>query len=164
MTTDFKHGLLSEMSRLRNEQWRKARTAGLDAMAEVRAEYAANGWKMCEHPTCPPFDCRLVTVDCANPTHDHDAITDPDGFSDPTSNLCNDCKTPLHYDRTQEWYFHNSMDVPACFLSGPNPVNPCYTYDELAEAKIRCEGEPWPERHADDCLWCKHASNHGAIA
>jgi hypothetical protein len=126
MSPDFEFGLLSDVRRQRDEAWSRAVTAGPEAMAEQRAEYAANGWTLCEHDTCPPFDCRadvvlIAPVRCTNPTHDHDAITDPGGSSDPTSNLCNDCKEPMHYDRTQEWYFHNDPDpAKACFLSGPN--------------------------------------------
>lgn len=67
----------------------------------------------------------VVRTTCVNPDHDHDAITDSRG-GDPTSNLCNDCARPLHYDRSQGDYFHNSLDPEhACFLAGPNVENPC---------------------------------------
>lgn len=67
----------------------------------------------------------LAPSACINPTHDHDAIISPGGM-DPDTNLCNDCKRPCHYDRSQEDYFHDSPDpAHACFLAGPNADNPC---------------------------------------
>jgi hypothetical protein len=68
----------------------------------------------------------VVPTTCVNPDHDHDAIIDPTGDGVPTTNRCNDCKRPTHYDRSQEDYFHDSIDpTDACFLAGPNFDNPC---------------------------------------
>lgn len=44
----------------RDAQWEAVSAAGPEAVAALRAEYAAAGWTLCEHDTCPPFDCRAL--------------------------------------------------------------------------------------------------------
>ena len=52
--------LLTDLVDARDRQWEAAVAAGPDAMAQLRRDYAESGWTICDHPTCPPFDCRGV--------------------------------------------------------------------------------------------------------
>lgn len=47
---------LTDVMVARDEQWTRATTA--DERAAIRAEYVAAGWTICDHESCPPFDCR----------------------------------------------------------------------------------------------------------
>ena len=69
----------------------------------------------------------VARTTCTNATHDHDAINSTNGRLDPDTNVCNGCSRLAHYDRTQEWYFHNDPTADGCFLAGPNVENPCVT-------------------------------------
>lgn len=48
---------LTDVMAARDAQWAEAVEAGPEAMAALRAEYVAAGWTICEHETCPPFNC-----------------------------------------------------------------------------------------------------------
>lgn len=36
--------------------------------------------------------------------------------------------------------------------------------DPLTQARIRCQSNPWPELHADDCAWCKFVGTINVLA
>lgn len=50
---------LRDIRRARQDQWAQAVAEGPAAMHRLRTIYASNGWKMCRHETCPPFDCEV---------------------------------------------------------------------------------------------------------